>query len=111
MGCLVCFPGGASDKERANAGYVGDAGLIPGSGKSPGEGHGNPSQYSCLENPMDREAWWATILGVAQGQTRLKQLSTHLVCKPNLLQAKRIIWLPHFPPVPAGPPDLCHSRW
>jgi len=46
-----------STKER----YVGDAGSIPGSGRSPGEGHGNPLQYSCLENPMDREAWWATV--------------------------------------------------
>ena len=46
-------------------------GLIPGSGRSPGEGHGNPFQYSCLENPMDRGAWWATVHGVAKSQTRL----------------------------------------
>ena len=45
----------------ANAGDVRDVGLIPGSGRSPGEGHDNPLQYSCLENPMDREAWWATV--------------------------------------------------
>ena len=43
----------------ANAGDIKDDGLIPGLGKSPGEGHGNPLQYSCLENPMDRGAWWA----------------------------------------------------
>jgi len=42
-----------------------------GLGRSPGEGHGNPLQYSCLENPMDRESWWATVLGVAKSQTRL----------------------------------------
>ena len=42
----------------ANAGDVRDKGLIPGSGRSPGGGNGNPLQYSCLENPMDREAWW-----------------------------------------------------
>ena len=54
-----------------------DAGSIPGSGKSPGEGNGNPLQYSCLGNPMDREAWRATVHGVAKSQTRLKQLSTH----------------------------------
>ena len=48
-----------------------DAGLIPGSGRSPGEGNGNPLQYSCLENPMDREAWQATVHGVAESQTRL----------------------------------------
>ena len=51
--------------------------LIPGLGRSPGEGHGNPLQYSCLENPMDSGAWWATVHRVAQSRTRLKQLSTH----------------------------------
>ena len=44
----------------AKAGDAGDVGLIPGSGRSPGRGHGNPLQYSCLENPLDREAWQAT---------------------------------------------------
>ena len=53
----------------ANAGHLGDAGLIPGSGRFPGEGHGNPLQYSCLENPMDRGAWWATVHGVAESDT------------------------------------------
>ena len=43
-----------------------DVGSIPGSGRSPGEGNGNPVQYSCLENPMDRGAWWATVPGVAR---------------------------------------------
>ena len=46
-------------------------GLIPGSGRSPGEGNGNPLQYSCPENPMDRGAWWVTVHGVAESQTRL----------------------------------------
>ena len=50
----------------ANAGDAGDAGWIPGSGRSPGGGNGNPLQYSCLELPMDREAWWATAHGVAE---------------------------------------------
>ena len=50
---------------------AGDTGLIPGLGRSPGGGHGNPLQYSCLENPMDRGAWWATVHGVAKSQTRL----------------------------------------
>ena len=45
---------------------AGDMGLIPGLGRSPGEGNGNPFQYSCLENPMDRGAWWATVHGVAK---------------------------------------------
>ena len=47
----------------ANAGDLRDTGSVPGSGRSPGEGHGNPLQYSFLENPMDREAWWTTING------------------------------------------------
>ena len=51
-------------------------GLIPGSGRSPGGGHGNPLQYSCLENPMDRGAWQATVHRVTQSQTQLKQIST-----------------------------------
>ena len=45
----------------ANAGNIRDTGSIPGSGRSPGGGHGTPLQYSCLENPMDRGAWWATV--------------------------------------------------
>jgi len=48
--------------------------LIPGSGRSPGEGNGNPLQYSCLENLMDRKAWWATVHGVAKSWTRLRWL-------------------------------------
>ena len=48
----------------ANAGDIRDAGLIPRSGRSPGGGHGNSHQYSCLENPVDRGAWWAAIYGV-----------------------------------------------
>ena len=58
------FPRGSAEKNLpANAGY---AGLIPGSGRSPGEGNGNPLQYLCLGSPMDREAWQATALGVAE---------------------------------------------
>ena len=56
---------------------AGDMGLIPGSERSPGEENGNPLKYSCLENPMDRGAWWATVHGVAKSHTRLKRLSTH----------------------------------
>ena len=55
----------------ANAGNTRDAGLIPGSGRFPGGGHGNPLQYSCLENPMDRRAWRATVHGVAKNWTRM----------------------------------------
>ena len=53
----------------ANAGDIGDMGSIPGLGNSPGGGNGNPLQCSCLENPMDRGAWWATVHGVAKSQT------------------------------------------
>ena len=56
----------------ASAGDTGDVGSIPGSGRSRGGGCGNPLQYSCLENPMDRGAWWAMVRGVAESQTRPK---------------------------------------
>ena len=58
------FPSGPVVKNLpANAGDRGDTGLIPGSERSPGEGNGSPFQYSCLENCMDRGAWWAVVLG------------------------------------------------
>ena len=56
---------------------AGDPGLIPGSGRSPRGGHGNPLQYSCQENPRDGGAWWTTVHRVAKSQTWLKQLSVH----------------------------------
>ena len=72
------LPGCASGKQLpANAGDIRDVKLIPGSGGSPVEGHGNLLQYSSLENPTDRGAWQATIRGIAKGQTQLKQLHTH----------------------------------
>ena len=58
-------------------------GFVPGSGRSPGGGHGNPLQYSCLENPMDRGAWQATVHGVTKSQTQLKLISMHI----------QILWL------------------
>ena len=61
------FPGSSDGKESTySAGYLGS---IPRSGRSPGEGNGNPLQYSCLENPMDQGARWATVHGVAKSQT------------------------------------------
>ena len=63
------LPRWPSDKETAySAGDAGKMGLIPGSGRSAGEGNGNPLQHSCLENPMDRGAWWATVQGVPKSQ-------------------------------------------
>ena len=54
-----------------------DAGVIPGSGRSPGGGQGNPLQYPCLENPMDKGAWWATVHGVTKNWTQQKLFSPH----------------------------------
>ena len=62
-------PGGSDGKESACS--SGDLGSVPGSGRFPGEGNGNPLQYSGLENPMDRGAWWATAHGVTKSWTRL----------------------------------------
>ena len=63
------FPAGSDSKESAcNAE---DPGSIPGLGRSPGEEDGNPLQYSCLGNSMDRGAWWATVYGIAESQTQL----------------------------------------
>ena len=58
------IPGGSDGKESACS--AGDLGSIPGSGRSLGEGNGNPLQYSCLDNPIDTGAWWATVYGVAR---------------------------------------------
>ena len=66
------FPGGSVIKSPpASAGATGDVGLIPGSKRSPGEGNGNPFQYSCLENATDRGAWWGAVHGVTKNQTQL----------------------------------------
>ena len=62
------FPGGSDSKVSAY--NAGDLGLIPGPGRSPGEGNGNPLRYSCLENPMGGGAWWATVHGVTKNRTR-----------------------------------------
>ena len=62
----------------AKARDIRDSGSILGSGRTPGSGHGNPLQYYCLENPMDRGAWWAIVHGVAKSSTWLKQLSMHM---------------------------------
>ena len=56
-------------KLKESASNVGDPSSVPGLEKSPGEGYGNPLQYSCLENSMDRGAWWATVPGVTRNQT------------------------------------------
>ena len=76
------FPGSLDGK--ASAYNAGDPGSIPDSGRSPGEGNGNPLQYSCLENPMDRGAWWATVHGVAKSWTQLSLASLQAIDRENL---------------------------
>ena len=73
---IMGFPGSARGKVYlpASAEDIKDTGLTPELERSPGGGHGSPFQYACLENPMDRGAWWATVHGVAKSHTRLKQL-------------------------------------
>ena len=71
------FAGGASGKNLPDVGDVKDVGSIPGLGRSLGGRHGNPLQYSCLENPMDRGGWWVIVRRVTKSQTQLKQLSMH----------------------------------
>ena len=76
-GCAVYFgmPFPVDSEVKASACNAGDPGSIPGLGRSPGEGNGNPLQYSCLENLMDGGAWWATVHGVAKSQTRLSDFT------------------------------------
>ena len=85
---MIYFPDGSDSK--ASACNVGDLGSIPGSGISPGEGNGNPLQYSCLENPMDGGAWWATVHRVTKSRTRLSDFtSLHLVIRRR---SEHICW-------------------
>ena len=70
---LMDFPGGSDGK--ASVYNTGDPGSVPEWGRYPGEGNGNPLQYSCWENPMDREAWWATVHGVTKSQTGLSNFT------------------------------------
>ena len=79
------LPWWLSGEESAyNAGAVGDAGSIPGSGRSPGGGHGNPLQYSCLENPMDRGTWRATVHG-GHKKSDTSEVTYH-ACRPFFSQ-------------------------
>ena len=79
----------------ANAGVVRGMDSISGSGRSPGGGHDNPLQYSCLENPMDRGAWQTTVPGVSKSWKQLKRLSTHAcIAQPSFREyLRRIDWV------------------
>ena len=88
------LPRWLSGKESAcHSEDTGDLGLIPGWGRSPGGGHDNPLQYSCLENPMDRGGWWALIHRVTKSQTRLKWLNTNIYLRASSV-AQRVKNLP-----------------
>ena len=89
------FPDGSTGKESAcHAGHSGDADLISGSGRSPAGGNGNPLQYLCLQNPMDRGAWWAAVQGVAESRTRLKRLSSS--CSMQLWESMVVVFSSSF---------------
>ena len=103
----------------ANAGNIRDTGSVPGLGRSSGEGNGNPPQYSCLEDPVDRGAWWATVHRIAKSWTQLRQLSTHTVkgqahcCWNQWSFSLALTWAQnqelsqHLLP-PVDPPSLSH---
>ena len=83
------FPGGSDSKEPACS--SGDPDSIPGLGRSPGEGHGNPLQYSCLENPMGRGAWQTTVHGVEKSQSRLRHFTLYPV-RSSMEKGRSDIW-------------------
>ena len=102
----VCEDEGASQvalevkNPPVNARDIKDYGLIPGLGRSSGEGHGNPLQYSCLENPMGRGVWMSTVYRVAKSWIRLRQLSTHMhehTQDPSQNETLQVISLEHLP--------------
>ena len=80
-------------KSTSNVGATGDVGSIPGLGRSPGGAHGNPLQFSCLENPMDRGASWVTVHQITQSQTQLRQLSMHAQSTLNSAQCYVSYWM------------------
>ena len=85
------FPGGSDSKEKP-ACNAGDLGSIPGSGRSPGEGNGNPLQFSCLENPIDRDDWQATVSRVTESDTTEQLTHTHETETDSQIQ-QRDLWL------------------
>ena len=95
---LVRISGGSDSK--ASAYNVGDPGSIPGSGRSSGEGNGNPLQYSYLENPMDGGVWWATVYGVPKSWTQLSNFTLSL-------QTERVVGRKQ----PAGSIRLWEMKW
>ena len=100
------FPGGSEVKVSAS--NVGDLGLIPGSGRYPEEGDGNPLQYSCLENPMDGGAWQATYHGVTKSRTRLSDWSDLSILKTSLHIWGQVMCTKSFPSGSDGKESACY---
>ena len=89
---MLGFPDGSVVQNLpVNAGDTGDSGLIPGSGRSPGGGNGNPLQHSCLGNPIDRGTWRATVHGVAESDMTERTASTH-TC-PEIPRLMNLIYI------------------
>ena len=99
---------------KESACSAGDWGSIPGSGRSPGEGNGNPLQYSCLKNPRDREAWWAAVYGVAKSWTRLSDFTCtfhfHALEKEMATHSSVLAWRIPGTGKPGGLPSMGSHR-
>ena len=108
---LLGFPGGSEVK--GSACIAGDLGSIPGLGRSPGEGNGKPLQYSCLENPMDGEAWWATVHGVSKSRTQLSDFTFtfHLLGVLVFQKSSKILLCISHEGKPGPCPKLVLSQW
>ena len=90
---VIGFPGDSAVRNLF-ACHAGDEGSVPGSGRSPGEGHGHPVQYSCLENPMDRGAWWATVPRIAESD--MTEATEHTGMTVMVISPKAmLLLLPH----------------
>ena len=96
------FSGSQVKNPPVNAGDVGELESILGSGRSPGGGNGNPLKYSCLYNSMNKGAWWATVHGVAKGQTRLSDFHFHFLKKEMATHSSILAWKISWTEEPGG---------
>ena len=105
-----CFPGGGKKNLPPSAGDVRDTGSIPGSGRSPGGRHGNPLQYSCLENPMNRGVWWATVPSVPESEMSEAPACTHNFFSRKE-KRKKILSYECIIPSVSSVTHLCPTLW
>ena len=103
------FSGDSDSKESACS--LRDSGSIPGSGRSPGEGNGYPLQYFCLENSMDRGAWWATVYGIVKSRTRLSNQHYYYYRDIYLLHINLLLIWYHFLKILSFIHGIAHSIW